>query len=173
MSAPKFVPVLDDVRAYASPPVAPEPWTNDRPGDIEGFQPAGERLGYQGPDQGYGLMLARRMAPKVHVVGRIDLEDAVRGALNIALRRASLYGRAPVIHDVALAFTIWGFFDADPPADLVAARDDMFMGIGNVHHYAEGRAVADAVPESTLRLTPKQAAERYRADWRTLCGVMA
>jgi hypothetical protein len=173
MSAPKFAPtpVLDEVRTYASPPVAPDSWTNDRPGDIEGFQPSGERLGYQGPDQGYGLMLARRLAPKIHIVGDIDREDAVRGALNIGLRRASLYGRAPVVHDLVLAFTIWGFFDQNPPADLVAKRDGLFTGIGNVHHYAEGRVVADAVPEATLRLTPQQAAEAYRRDWRSACGV--
>ena len=120
MSAPKFAPtpVLDEVRTYASPPVAPDSWTNDRPGDIEGFQPSGERLGYQGPDQGYGLMLARRLAPKIHIVGDIDREDAVRGALNIGLRRASLYGRAPVVHDLVLAFTIWGFFDQNPSIDV-------------------------------------------------------
>lgn len=173
MAAPKFAPtpVLDDVRTYESPPVAPESWTNDHPGHIAGSQPAGERLGYQGPDQGYGLLLARRLAPKIHVVGDIDREDAVRGGLNIALRRASLYGRAPVIHDLVLAFTIWGFFDEDPSSELVAQREDLFRGIGNVHHYAQGRVVADLVPESTLRLTPQQAAEAYRRDWRSTCGV--
>jgi hypothetical protein len=173
MSAPKFAPtpVLDDVRVYASPPVAPDSWTNDRPGDIEGLQPSGERLGYQGPDQGYGLMLARRLAPKIHVVGDLDRDDAVRGAVNIGLRRASLYGRAPVVHDFVLAFTIWGFFDENPAADLVATREDLFRGIGNVHHYAEGRVIADLVPESTLRLTPQQAAEAYRRSWRSACGV--
>lgn len=173
MAAPKFAPtpVLDDVRTYSSPPVAPESWTNDRPGDIEGSQPRGERLGYQGPDQGYGLMLARRLAPKVHIVGNLDREDAVRGALNIGLRRASLFGRAPVIHDLVVAFTIWGFFDDKPAADLVTTREEMFRGIGHVHHYVQGRAVADAVPESTLRMTPQQAAEAYRRNWRAACGV--
>lgn len=173
MSAPKFAPtpVLDEVRTYVSPAVAPAPWTNDRPGDIEGVQPTGERLGYQGPDQGYGLMLARRLAPKICIVGDLDRGDAIRGALNIGLRRASLYGRAPVIHDFVLAYTIWGFFDEDPPADLVSRREDLFNGIGNVHHYAHGRVVADAVPEATLRLTPQQAAANYTRDWRSLCGV--
>lgn len=57
MSAPKFAPtpVLDVTRAYGSPDVAPASWTNDRPTDIEGLQPAGDHLGYQGPDQGYAL----------------------------------------------------------------------------------------------------------------------
>lgn len=173
MAAPKFAPTetLDDVRTYASPDVVPEPWTNDRPGDIEGFQPAGERLGYQGPDQGYGLMLARRLQSRLYLSGGMEADDAVRGCLNIALRRASLFGRAPVIHDLTLAFTMWGFFDSDPPRDLVERRAALFTGIGNVHHYAEGRVVADLVPDSTLRLTPQQVAQRYPADWRALTGA--
>lgn len=173
MAAPKFAPtdVLDEVRAYASPDVVPEPWTNDRPGDIEGFQPSGERLGYQGPDQGYGLMLARRLQSRLHVSGGVEAEDAVRGCLNIALRRASLFGRAPVIHDLTVACTMWGFFDADPPSELVERRARLFTGIGNVHHYAEGRVVADLVPESILRLTPQEVAQRYPSDWRALTGA--
>ena len=172
MAAPRFAPteILDEVRTYTSPDVVPDPWTNDRPGDIEGLQPAGERLGYQGPDQGYGLMLARRLQSRLHVSGGVEADDAVRGCLNIALRRASLFGRAPVIHDLTIAFTMWGFFDADPPRELVERRAQLFTGIGNVHHYAEGRVVADLVPESTLRLAPQQVAQRYPADWRVLTG---
>ena len=60
MAAPKFSPVapIDTARGYASPDHVPDPWTNDRPGDIAGRQPVGARLGFQGPDQGYGLRLA-------------------------------------------------------------------------------------------------------------------
>lgn len=173
MAAPKFAPteVLDEVRTYASPDIVPDAWTNDRPGDIDGFQPAGERLGYQGPDQGYGLMLAQRLRSRLHLVGGVGADDAVRGCLNIALRRASMFGRAPVIHDLNVAFTMWGFFDAQPPRDLVERRAELFIGIGNVHHYAEGRVVADLVPDSTLRLTPQQVSQRYPADWRSLTGA--
>jgi hypothetical protein len=173
MSSPRFAPtdVLDEVRDYAAPDVVPEPWTNDRPGDIEGFQPSGSRLGYQGPDQGYGLKLARRLKSRLHVSGGVSVDDAIRGCLNIALRRASLFGRAPVIHDLHVAFTLWGFFDADPPRDLVERRGELFTGIGNVHHYAEGRVVADLIPESTLRLTPQQVSDRYPQDWRSLSGA--
>lgn len=173
MSSPRFAPtdVLDQVRAYAAPDVVPEPWINDQPGHIDGFQPSGARLGYQGPDQGYGLKLARRLASRLHLVGGVSADDAVRGCLNIALRRASLFGRAPVIHDLTVAYTMWGFFDAEPPQDLVKRRAELFIGIGNVHHYAEGRLVADLVPESTLRLTPQQVAARYLSDWRSLNGA--
>ena len=157
---------------YSSPDVVPEAWCPERPGVVEGLQPAGPLLGAQGPDHGYALTLARRLAPKLHLRQGERLDDAIRGCVLIALRRASLYSRAPVVHDVTLAFTIWGFFDAEPPADLVARRASLFEGVGNVlHHYAEGRVIADLVPESTLRLSPAAVAAAYPARWRELTGA--
>lgn len=90
MSAPQFAPtpVLEEARVYVSPDVAPRSWINNRPTDIEGFQPSGDHLGYQGPDQGYGLLLANRLRNRLHLVGGLATDDAVRGCLNIALRRA-------------------------------------------------------------------------------------
>lgn len=157
---------------YSSPDVVPEPWCPDRPGVVEGLQPSGPLLGAQGPDQGYALTIARRLVPKLHLHERERLDDAVRGCVLIALRRASLFSRAPVVHDVTLAFTIWGFLDDEPPADLLTRRAALFEGVGNVlHHYAEGRVIADLVPESTLRLTPLAAAVAYPTRWRELTGA--
>ena len=96
------------------------------------------------------------------------------GCVGIALRRASLFSRAPIIHDLTLAFTIWGFFDPDPPGDLLGVRRRLFEGVGNVtHHYSEGRVIADLVPESTLRMTAHQAAAAYPAKWASLTGAEA
>ena len=45
----------------------------------------------------------------------------------------------------------------------------MFVGVGHVtHHYAEGRAIVDAVPEATLRMTPTQVRDAYPARWQEL-----
>lgn len=171
MAAPRFAPTPETLH-YESPPVVPTHWKADRPGDIEGFQPVGPRLGAQGPDQGYALQLAKRLAPSLKLQDGERLDDAIRGCLGIALRRASLYGRAPVIHDLRLAFTIWGFFLDAPPADLVQRRKALFEGVAKVnHHYAEGRAIVDLVPESTLRLTPDQAAAQMPGAWRELTGA--
>src|SRR5690606_14720421 len=136
MAAPRFAPTPETLH-YESPPVVPTHWTADRPGDIVGFQPVGPRLGAQGPDQGYALRLANRLAPSLVLQPGERTDDAVRGCLGIALRRASLFGRAPVIHDLRLAFTIWGFFLDAPPADLLQRRKALFEGVGRVtHHYA-------------------------------------
>jgi len=66
----------------------------------------------------------------------------------IALRRASLFGRAPMVHDLNLALAMWGFLSDSPPSDLVSVRKELFHGVGNaVHHYKEGRDIADMIPE--------------------------
>ena len=172
MAAPRFapVPVSEPVRYYESPNHVADPWVPGRPGEIEGRQPAGERLGYQGPDQGYVITLANRAASRVRLQPGESMDDALRGSSLIALRRASLFGRAPSVHDLNLALSLWGWTTADPPADLVAVRKELFTGVGSVHHYKEGRAIADLVPESTLRMTPDQVAARATTEWRTLTG---
>lgn len=60
---------------------------------------------------------------------------------------------------------------SDSPApDLVTVRRELFIGVGHVHHYKEGRALADMVPESTLRMTPEQVQARSVSEWRVLTG---
>ncbi len=172
MAAPKFVPLdpTEVARVYTSPDNIPEPWIPDRPGEVYPFQPQGDSLGYQGPDQGYALTIAERVAERLVLQPGEHRADAIRGCLGIALRRASIYGRAPVIHDVTLAFTIWGFLDPAPPAELLALRKQMFANVGHGHHYAEARAIADAVPEPTLRMTPAEIVGAYPLRWRELLG---
>jgi hypothetical protein len=174
MAAPKFAPTppIDEARGYESPPVVPDAWVADRPAEIVGFQPEGPRLGYQGPDQGYALKLAKTFTDKVHLQPDERFEDAVGGVLGIALRRASEFSRAPVIHDLTIAFTIWGFLDASAPNDLLAMRVDRFAGLSNLdHHYEQSRALVDQVPDETLRMTPAQVAAAYPGRWRELTGV--
>ena len=173
MAAPKSAPAgSQGTTHYSSPDVVPDRWSPDRPGIVDGLQPVGPRLGPQGPDQGYALTLAMRLVPRLHLQTAERAGDAVQGCVAIALRRASMFSRAPVIHDLNIAFTMWGYLDPDPPSDLVARRVKLFEGVGNVnHHYAECRAIADMVPESTLRMTPEHVAAAYPAGWATLTGA--
>ena len=69
MAVPRFSPVppTDRPRYYESPDHVPESWTPDRPGEIEGFQPAGPHLGEQGPDQGFALRIAAQLRPKLQM----------------------------------------------------------------------------------------------------------
>jgi hypothetical protein len=174
MAAPRFRPSDPTVAAryYESPEHVPERWTPDRAGDIEGFQPVAPQLGHQGPDQGFALRIAARLRPKLVLGAGEDADDVVQGCLGVALRRASMFSRAPVVHDLTIAFTIFGYLDEDPPDELVELRRPMFEGLRHTaHHYSDSRAVADLPPEETLRCTPDQVAARYPDEWRALLGL--
>ena len=134
MAAPQFspTPVVDSARSYSSPDRVPSAWMPNRPGEITGFQPQGERLGYQGPDQGFAIKIANGFTDRLQLQPGEHAADVIKGCLGIGLRRASLFSRAPVVHDLTIAFTIWGSLDPSPPAELVAARGPLFAGLGQV-----------------------------------------
>lgn len=170
MAAPRFVPTkaIDDTRIYTSPPRRPEPWLQDRPAELLLGQEWGPRLGNPGPDQGFGLTIAETFRDQLVLRPGEQADDAITGCLTVGLKRASIFGRAPVVHDLRIAFTVWGFLDDHADDELVAVRRELFEEVSHPHHYVEQRAIADAVPEATLRLTPGEVASRYEQDWRSL-----
>ena len=171
MTQPSFVPVVeaDQVRRAYHLEV-PSIWTSSRPSELRGTRaPAGAFLGTPGPDQGFALKLARRFEDRLVLAPGEHADDAIAGCTAVAMRRAASYGRAPVIHDLTLAFTLFGFLSG-APADLVAAREPLFRSAS--HHYQAQRTIADCVPEATLRLTPEQVAERLDS-WRDLVELAA
>jgi hypothetical protein len=81
-----------------------------------------------------------------------------------------MYSRAPVIHDLKLAFALFGYTDSAAPADLVAFRKSAFEAVG--HHYELQRGIADLVPEETLRMTPEAVARRVASgNWKSLLSL--
>ena len=172
MAAPEHVPVDGNqpVRGYKSPPRRPQPWLSDRPAEVvEDGQPRGQRLGNQGPDQGYMLSLARRFEGQLTLTPGEHEKDALAGSVGVALKRASLFRRAPVVHDLTVALAIWGFL-GDAPKDLVDLRTSLFEEVWHPNHYAELRRIVDLVPEAALRMTPGQVTEAHRTGWRALLG---
>lgn len=175
MAAPEFVPTkpTDAPRTYSSPPRYDDEWLAIRPGEVvgQGGQPdvdAG-RMGAPGPDQGYLLKLVPLLRDELRLTDGEARADVEAGCVAVALKRASLFGRAPVIHDLRVAYAVWGYLDAAAPAELVAERTRRFEGVHlTAHHYPELRAVVDAVPAATLRLTPADVASAAAADWRSL-----
>jgi hypothetical protein len=165
MAAPDYVPKPTDEkpRVYVSPPRRPESWRADRPAEIDGLQPSGPQLGTPGPDQGYALKLARQFDGKLVLTPGEAEDDAVAGCMAIALRRASLFGRSPMIHDLTVAFTLWSFL-GEAPAELTAARKERFAAVASTHHYEERRALVDGVPDDVLRMTPTEVAALVALD---------
>jgi len=166
MSQPEYVPIASTARVRPAERLPPaRPWRAERPGDLRGpDRPSGPGLGAPGPDQGYALKLARLFADRLQLTEGERLDDATAGCLGVALRRAALFGRAPVVWDLELAFTLWGFLGG-APADLIAEQVKLFLGAA--HDYWYQRAIADRVPDETLQLTPAQVRDRLQ-DWRSL-----
>lgn len=169
MAAPEYVPTKPAtlVRTYESPPRRPEPWVADRPAEIHGRQPEGEGLGHPGPDQGYALTLAHRFQDRLLLAEGEQLADAIAGVSAVAMRRNALFGRAPVMHDLTVAATVWGFLDPNPDPELVDIRRRAFEEVHLAHHYPELRRIVDAVREDVLLLPHSQVADRYASDWRS------
>ncbi|HEX2381952.1 MAG TPA: hypothetical protein VHI95_04915 [Acidimicrobiales bacterium] len=173
MAAPEYVPVkpMDDVRTYESPPRRPDPWLAQRPGDLKTGQPRGIHFGNPGPDQGYALNLAHRMQHRIVLQNGESLDDTIQGCLPIALKRASLMGRAPVIHDLVVAFTMWGFLDDQPPAELVQTRKGLFAEVAHPGHQLERDRLLAMVPVSTLRMSPDEIRVPYVVKWKSLLDL--
>ncbi|HEY3096690.1 MAG TPA: hypothetical protein VGK05_07610 [Acidimicrobiia bacterium] len=130
---------------------APRRWFADRPGDLPAGWPSGKLLGSPGPNIGYALTLANRVRDRFVLAPHEHVDDAVAVVAEIAMRRAALFGRAPVITDVELSMQILGYTgDADP--DFVAWRKRAVHGAQ--HNYYERRALVDAIPVDILRLVP-------------------
>jgi hypothetical protein len=168
MAAPDYVPpVMADKPRPTLPIPPPGRWVATRPADLPSAQPRGRRLGSPGPDQGYALLLVQRFHGKLALASGEDEHDAIAGAVAVAMRRASIFGRAPILADLELAFGLFGFLD-HAPADLVEWRRSAFRGAG--HDYWDQRDIVDRIPETTLRMSPAEV-RRRQGDWKQLAGV--
>ena len=175
MAAPEFVPTPahQDVRSYESPPWSGRSWIADRPGEVEGRQPSGDQLGTPGPDQGYALTLAERFRGRLALADGEHESDALAGAAAIAMKRSGLFGRAPVIHDVRVGLTIWGFLDPGADPALVELRREWFEEVHLPMHYSELQRIVDAAPEQVLRDGHESIFDRYHARWSNCLDVEA
>jgi hypothetical protein len=166
MAQPDFVPMTlgDRVRTADTLPI-PDRWEATRPGELEGLRPPeGRSFGHAGPDQGFGLKLAKRFVPRLELQADEHVEDAVAGCLGVALRRAAKFGRAPVVYDLELAFTLFGYLGG-APADLLEFRRSYFDAAS--HDYWDQRDIADLVAEETLAMAPADVRSRL-GEWQSL-----
>jgi len=166
VAAPKFIPTekTNETRGYSSPPQRIRSNDTERPGEIKTGQPKGKRLGSVGPDQGFAYKLVSAFDDRL-ITGKVSRKDAISGCLALAMKRAALFGRAPVIHDLTAAFTIYGFLKSDVSADLVKKREELFPEVSNSHHYSERRDLVDQVSDSFLKKSHTEIKDACDRDW--------
>jgi hypothetical protein len=168
MTQPSFVPILeaDQVRPSRRLQV-PGHWWATRPAEQAlPRRPEGKGFGAPGPDQGFALRLARHVADRLTPAPGESVEDTIVGGALLAARRAALMGRAPSVHDVESAFTLFGFL-GDAPTDLIAERIQRFRGVA--HEDEAQRRLVDSVPQHALMLRASEIADRL-PEWRELIG---
>jgi hypothetical protein len=113
---------------------------------------------------GYGLKLAHGFTDRLQLESGESGKDALQGGFACGSRRAAHFGRAPVIHDMEWAYTLWGYLGAGPE-DLVAWRVPLFRGAAD--DYWVQRRIVDAVRPEALRLTPAQVCNQL-ASWKEM-----
>lgn len=156
---PFVAPSLDDVPrqkqnvAPGSKLPAPPRWRPGRPGDLSGAQPLGAMLGSPGPDIGYALTMAERFRGRLHLHGLERADDALAVAGAIAMKRAAIFGRAPVALDVEIALGLLGYLD-EVNEEFAELRAFLVHEVS--HDYATRRALVDAVPVAILEHPPAE-----------------
>ena len=174
VAAPEHVPVdrhRHRARLRRRRRDGPQPWRADAPrrGHRVGPAPRRRASANQGPDQGYALTLARRFDGTLTLGPGEHEKDALAGAVAVALKRASLFGRAPVVHDLTIALTVWGFLgDAPSRAACSCARRARSRRSRTRTTTPSCARIVDLVPESTLRSTPDEVRDAHATDWRSL-----
>ncbi len=167
MTQPDYVPLRQADRVRPSDRLTlPLPWQGDRPADLTRLAvPGGSGFGRPGPDGGYGLKLAKRFVDRFVLVPGEHADDVLAGGFACGTTRAAGLGRAPVIYDMAWAFTLWGYLAAAPEA-LVELRVRLFRGAA--HDYADQRAIVDSVAPAAFKLGGAEVAEALNRRWQDL-----
>ena len=125
-------------------------WRANRPGDRVA-EPAGNAAGTlqgrPGPNVGYGYTLAERAHDRLQLAAHEDAHDAVCLVAEIAMKRASALGRAPVMGDIDIAIALLGY-DGSADSAFTSWRARAIHGCA--HNYPARRALVDSVPDSLL-----------------------
>jgi hypothetical protein len=163
VAQPTFVPVADSDRVRRSIPAPiPTKARTNRPGELRSpSAPRGKGVGATGPDQGYALSLASRLAPRLELAKREGRHDVALGIALLGSRRSALAGRAPCFYDLEAAAGLFGFLD-DAPEDLVTYRQALFKGVS--HSYEAQRALVDSVRDDVLAKAGTETIDL--ASWR-------
>ena len=147
-------------RMVADPP-PPDRWQLHRPGEVL-HQPSGPLFGNPGPDIGYALRLATSL--EIRGTRSENHQDLVAGGVEVAMARASQFGRAPVKPDLVLAFSVWGLLPEGVPSGtlerLAELRKSLFPGCA--HDGRLRRMIVASVADDVLAGVPVDVRRRVR-----------
>ena len=145
-------------------------WRADRPGDDVAQMPRGPLTGSPGPSIGFALTLAKRSRDRLRLEPSEHGDDAVAVVAELAMKRASTFGRAPTATDIVVVAELLGF-SGPAPADVKSWRPGVIRGAH--HDYVVRRRIADAVDDAVLRTPLGDLGEVIADARRALAAVEA
>ena len=153
MTQPDYVPLDAGSRLRQTDELSvPKAWIPDRPsehGVLKDSEPKqGKFFGTPGPGSGYALKLTRHGMEILGLDQGGDREDAEVVVSAIVIKRASLFSRAPVIHDVRFTLALLGYVGDDVPVGTSELRRNVIRGAA--HDYFLVRRILESIPASTL-----------------------
>lgn len=125
-------------------------WRATRPGDLPNGQPRGPLFGDPGPSIGFARTMVLRIRDRFDLAPEDHFADAAAVVAELAMKRASSFGRAPIRADVERGMLVMGFDDG--VSDEVRAWRSHVIHNAD-HDYLRRRTVVDSVPVEWLRGT--------------------
>lgn len=152
MTTKPYVPPDRDTEYRPEQLPPPGPWFVQRPGETA-LDPDAARFGAVGPDMGYAGALLPPFRSKL-VPGACNRDDLLEAGAAIAMRRAAMYGRAPVSEDLEVAFLLLGALER-VPGDWSRAGAVVARHVEGVRYKAAQAAeFAASLPEDWLAAKP-------------------
>ena len=139
------------------------PWRGGRPGEVGTEIPAGNFAGNPSPNGGFSISLAHRQRDGWTIGPHEYIGDATAVVAEIAMKRASQFGRAPMKGDVDIAVALLGY-DGTADAAFVVRRSSLVHDADR--HYEPRRAAVDLVPADLL-CNPDALIVAQIAAWRS------
>ncbi len=151
MAQPNFAPIKSDNKVSEIQKLnSPNEWKSVRPGELKNKVNLEKksRFGNPGPDQGYAMVLFKRFTDDIRLSKEEDIHDVQAGVVAIAMKRAAIFGRAPVNKDIEFALNKFDFLK-DIKSDAVKKRRETFKSAG--HEYSKRQDIADMIDEDEMK----------------------
>ena len=128
---------------------APKVWKAVRPGDSKNKSKAADNklIGHAGPNSGFAMTLAARQSKEFVLASNEHSHDVEVILAEIAMRRASHFGRAPIRADIDFASHLFGF-DVQPAKGIEDWRPNLVAGLGHEEHLM--RLIVNSIPPEMI-----------------------
>jgi len=143
-----------DTRYQKTSLPAPRRWNGARPGEVYA-DPSAVMFGTPGPDQGYVARLLPCIVGQLILPSGMEQRDASQAGISLACRRASLFGRAPMLEDLEVAFLLLGLM-GETPGDWSTLAPVIAAAVEGAHYTpTQTEHFARAVLSEWLCLSPE------------------